>query len=209
MPEVEGHSVPRAQLRKRKLRYGFKAEAKRASLRARLATGVGAYDPIDCFELARHMDIKVVRLSDLPPTEYTRHLSEVEPNAMSAATIRRDGRVAIWLNDSHTPQRQQSNLAHEIGHVLLDHEDSPPLNEAGCRELHADMEAEADYIGSVLLVPEPAVVGVVRANTSLAEAALYFGVSEQMMRWRVNDSGARVRASRERARSTAALAVDL
>jgi Zn-dependent peptidase ImmA (M78 family) len=140
-------------------------------------------------------------MSDLPASEHTHHLSQIEPSTMSAATVRGHGRVGIWLNDSHAPERQRSNLAHEIGHVVLDHEDAPPLNEVGCRDFHADMEAEADYFGSVLLVPEVAAVAVVRAATPVSQAAEHFGVSEQMMQWRINDSGALVRTRRERGRT--------
>ena len=80
------------------------------------------------------------------------------------------------------------------------HDDCPPLTDAGCRELDADIEAEADYLGSVLLIPDPAAVAIVRQATPIAAAAAAFGVSEQMMRWRINDSGAMIRASREHTR---------
>ncbi|MBL8776057.1 MAG: ImmA/IrrE family metallo-endopeptidase [Acidimicrobiales bacterium] len=201
MPTADDDHLSRAQLRKRKLPYGFKAAAKLQSLRVRSAAGAGVHDRVCCFELADQLDIKIIRLSEMPESEYSHHLTHVEPNAMSAAIVRRRDRVGIWLNDSHSPARQQSNLAHELAHVILDHQDAPPLNETGCRELHAGVEAEADYFGSVLLVPEPAAVEVVRSGVPLVKAAEHFGVSEQMMRWRINDSGAHVRTGRERRRA--------
>lgn len=190
-------TISRSQLRKRKLPYGFKAEAKRRTLEVRRDAGFSDRDPLDCYELARQMDITVVRLSDVEPSDHTHHLSTVEPGALSAATVRRGDRVGIWLNDSHARERQMSNLAHEIAHVVLGHEDSPPLNDSGCRDFDADVEGAADYFGSVLLVTDDAALTIVRTGTSLEHAAQQYGVSHQLMRWRLNDSGAQARVQRE------------
>lgn len=196
MIETREFVISRSQLHKRDLPHGFKAKAKRRSLEVRVAAGFADDDPLDCDRLAHHLGITIVRMSELEPNQHTYHLSEVEPGALSAATVRRGNKTGIWLNDSHSDARQSSNLAHEIAHVLLGHEDAPPLNESGCREYHAGVEAEADYMGSVLLVTDAAALTVVRGGMSIEDAAFEFGVSPQLMRWRVNDSGARIRVQR-------------
>lgn len=197
MVETKEETVSRSQLRKWKFPYGFKAEAKRRSLDVRRSAGFGDCHPLDSYELARRLGIEIVLLSEIGPNEHTHHLSKVEPGALSAATVRSGDRTGIWLNDSHPPERQASNLTHEIAHVVLGHKDTPPLNEIGCRSYHASVEAEADYLGSVLLVTDDAALRVARSGALMAEAAQNFGVSQQLMQWRVNDSGARTRVQRE------------
>jgi hypothetical protein len=199
MPNADEPVVTRTSLQRRKLRHGFKAEAKRRTIKVRRAHGLGDYDPLDCFELARCIGVKVYRVSEFP-TDHAHHLIHTDPGAFSAATLRFDGHHGVLLNDSHADERQASNLAHELGHVLLEHEEFPPLNDHGCREHDADLEAEAEYFGSVLLVTDAAVMNVARAGTAIDVAAAKYGVSKQMMQWRYNDCGARRRLERERRR---------
>ena len=39
----------------------------------------------------------------------------------------------IVYNDAHSPGRRASDLAHELGHALLQHSPRPALNGSGCR----------------------------------------------------------------------------
>jgi hypothetical protein len=199
MLDTDKSVVTRTSLQRRKLRHGFKADAKRLSIEVRRAHGFGDYDPVDCFELARRLGVSLYLVSDFP-TDHAHHLLHADPRAFSAATLRSDGRYGVLLNDGQVAERQASNLAHELGHVVLKHEEFPPLNDHGCREHDADIEAEAEYFGSVLLVTDAAVMRVARAGTAIDVAAARYSVSKQMMQWRYNDSGARRRLERERRR---------
>lgn len=186
------------QLRKKGLRRGFKAEAKRTADALRNEHGYGPHVRLDAVELAGQMGIDVAPLSSFPACDATRHLTRVDPTSFSAATLRLEERTMILHHDGHTVERQMSNVAHEIGHVVLNHEDSPPLSPEGCRDIHADIENEATYFGSVLLVPDEAVLSLARQGRTIAESSAILGVSVQMMRWRYNDSGAAKRLQRAR-----------
>jgi Zn-dependent peptidase ImmA (M78 family) len=164
----------------------------------RAKAGFDLYEPLDCFAVANALDIFVYRLSEYGPFDAVSHLLDVEPDVFSAATVRSGDDTAIVVNDAHSRARVSSNLAHELGHVVLEHQDAPPLNDHGCREHHADVEAEADYFASVLLVPDRAVMRAARAGLSVAESAAQLGVSQPMMQWRWNDAGAKRRLQRER-----------
>lgn len=205
MSGAEGRTVSRAQLRRRRLRHGFKAAAKRRSLELRRVHGYGETDAVDCYDLAKELGIEIVRLSELPVSTHTRHLMEVAPAALSAATVKREDKIAIWINDHHGRPRQMASLAHEIGHLELDHKHAPFLNDGGCREHVADIEAEADFFGSVLLVTDRMALNVVGMGETIDEAALRYGVSRQLMQWRVNDSGAAKRIQRARAYSRSSM----
>lgn len=193
--------VSRGALQKRKLRHGFKAKAKREAIRLRREHGFHDYAPLDWRQLAQGLDVQIYELSSLstgPRPPVVAHLLESDPGAFSAATVPFQGHYGVLLNDAHPPARQASNVTHELSHIVLGHDSFPPLNEFGCREHHADVEAEAAYMGSVLLVTDEAVMRIARAGTDLGVAAQQYGISRPMMQWRYNDSGARRRLQRER-----------
>ena len=102
----------------------------------------------------------------------------------------------IVNNDGHSPARQASNLAHELAHALLMHQPSPALDERGCRAVDDEIEEEANWLGGVLLVPAPAALRIVRQGLSEQHAAGLYGVSADMLRWRLNMTGARRRGRR-------------
>jgi Zn-dependent peptidase ImmA (M78 family) len=199
MPGDDEQLVSRSALRKRKLRHGFKAAAKRQAIAVRRAHGLDDTDEFECHRIAKAEGIFVYTLTLLQPSPHVDHLFDVDPQALSALTVRDGDAVAVLVHDGHSAERQRSSLAHELAHVLLGHEDTPPLNDSGCREMHADVEAEADYLGSVLLVTDDAVMHYARQDVPLEVAASRLGVSVPMMRWRYNDCGARRRLERERA----------
>ncbi len=60
------------------------------------------------------------------------------------------------------------------------------------------VEAEADYLASVLLVPEDVVMAFARQGVPFGKAAALKGMSPKMMRWRFNSEGAEKRTKRER-----------
>ena len=198
MPAAADGLLSRRALRKRKLRHGFKAAAKRDSIHLRRLHGYGDHQPLDVWHLAGRLEVTVLRLSEFgEDNPHVHQLLNVDPKVFSAALVPCGDVHGIIVNDAHAEERQTSSLAHEISHVACGHEDTPVLSDSGCRELHADVEAEADYFSSVLLVPEPAVMRLARAGVSIEAAAEQFGVSRQMMQWRYNDSGAQKRIARE------------
>src|SRR5581483_1512737 len=84
------------------------------------------------------------------------HFSEVHSNGFSAVTVFDGPRRAIYHNDTHSPGRQASNLAHELAHGLLLHPPTPALNDYGCREWDQEIEDEATWLGGALLITEQA-----------------------------------------------------
>lgn len=125
-----------------------------------------------------------------------RHFGEVETGAFSAATVFDGPRRTIVHNDSHVPGRQASNLTHELGHALLLHDPTPGLDDRGCRLWNQNIEDEAQWLAGALLVTEDAALWIARGGASVAAAALRLGVSEQMITYRLNVTGARKRVAR-------------
>jgi len=132
--------------------------------------------------------------------EAVRHFCVVDPTRFSAVTVFMGLFRHIVHNDAHAAGRQASDIAHELAHGLLLHPPAPALDAGGCRNWDAELEEEANWLGGALLVPEEAAVLLARRGIPLDVAAEAYGVSEQMMDWRLNVTGARIRAQRRAAR---------
>ncbi|MGH3766264.1 MAG: ImmA/IrrE family metallo-endopeptidase [Pseudonocardiaceae bacterium] len=183
------------------LRRGFKTEANALGAEIRRELQLRARDRLDPLQLAAHLEIPVVPLSDMQPdAPSTEHLLYVEPEAFSAVTVFAGRKRMIVYNDRHSPGRQASSITHEAAHGLLLHEPKPAVDHRGCRLWDQEVEDEADWLAGVLLVPEDAAVAVARDWLPEADAALHFGVSEQMLNYRLNITGARLRVQRALAR---------
>jgi hypothetical protein len=59
------------------------------------------------------------------------------------------------------------------------------------------MEAEADLLAAILLVPREAALDCARVGLPHSVGAARFGVSDELMRWRTDHSGASRQASAE------------
>ena len=184
------------------LRRGFKTEAVDLVREVRGEIGLSQLDGLDPRRLADHLEISVALLSDLDESDPgVRHLLFVEQDAFSALTVFRRHRRMIVHNDSHAPVRQNSNLAHELAHALLLHNPAPALDGlTGCRNWRDANEAEADWLAGELLVPRDMALAVARGRFTEDDARQRLGVSDRMLQWRLNASGARAQVTRERAR---------
>lgn len=181
-------------------RRGFKTEANNIAIEVRNELDLGVLDRLDPRRLADFLEIPIVDLSDfISEAPAVSHLLEVEVDAFSAVTVFAGTRRTIVHNDGHAPARQNSNLAHELAHGLLLHPPTPALDDTGCRYWNQDIEDEATWLAGVLLVPEPATIEIARGTWTRPEAARHFGVSTQMIRYRVNMTGAVRRVQRMRA----------
>lgn len=178
-------------------RRGFKTEANSLALDVRGELGLGVTQPLDPFQLARHLEIPILSLSDmLTEAPGIAHLLHVEPEVFSAVTVFRGHRRTIVHNDGHVLVRQTSNVCHELAHGILLHPPTPALDHRGCREWNDDIEDEASWLSGVLLVTEAATLEVARGTWTKAQAAEFFGVSPQLLQYRMNMTGAVARVER-------------
>ena len=183
------------------LRRGFKSEAASLAKEVRKELNLKPLDRLDPFVLAQHLEIPVLALSELEDTVGGARFFLVEdPGSFSAVTVFDGLRRMIAYNDSHSKARQHSDVSHELSHGLLLHEPTPALDmTTGCRILNSVIEEEADWLAGELLVTKEMALAVARGRFTKQEAQLRLGVSEQMLRWRMNMTGATKIAKRARA----------
>jgi len=178
-------------------RRGFKTEANGIACEVRSELGLAWSDALYPRRLAEHLDIPIVALSEmLAEAPGVHHLLAVETEVFSAITVFRGSARTIVHNDGHAPARQNSNLAHELAHGLLLHPPTPALDNRGCRDWNQDIEYEASWLAGILLVPEEATIAIASNKWTRDQAAGRFGVSTQMIQFRLNATGAIKRVQR-------------
>lgn len=178
------------------LRRGFKTEANKLAREIRHELGLSVVDPLDPRALAQDLGIPLMPLSALKKDapRVVRHFARHERGAFSAVTVFYGARRAILYNDSHSPVRQASDIAHELSHALLQHPPESALDHRGRRNWNQDLEDEATWLAGALLIPDEAALEIAKTAMSAEVAAVAYGVSKQMVQWRLNVTAALYRA---------------
>lgn len=174
------------------------------ALEVRGEFGLSTSDVLCPYRVAEEYGVPVYSLDDLAgfgcPPEALRHFAGGGREAWSAALVPNGVGRIIVENPAHSRRRRRSNVAHELGHLLLEHEIEGPLfTRGGCRRVDSamrTMEREATAFCGEVLLPTKAAVGAAFAGKSDAEVARVFDVSVAFARWRMNVSGARIIARR-------------
>lgn len=177
---------------------GFKTWCEKYAAEKRKELGLKPADPLDPRQLAKHLGIKVCTPHDIPglaPGQIDVLLRNdgVTPSCWSAVTLVVGSKIIVILNSSHTPGRQSSDLAHELAHRIRGHSThSMDVSAEGVMfisEYDKLQEDEADWLAACLLLPREALVKIKTRGLDVAEAAKTFGVSLQMLKYRLARSG--------------------
>jgi Zn-dependent peptidase ImmA (M78 family) len=173
------------------LRRGFKAEAEREATRLRQELGLQPHDGLDPRTLASHLGIDVVDADALVSRRDLEELERLQAYAFSAATFAIAGRKIIVVNPLHTPGRQNSDLAHELAHIIVGHNLSEIRELSGqpFRTCRPDEEEEATAFGGTLLLPRALLISAGRRHASVEQIASENQVTADMARYRYNTTG--------------------
>lgn len=163
------------------------------------ALRLGATDPFDPYALAEEHGIAVYTLSDLPEfglgAQALSYFTVRDSSAWSAALVPLGTARIIIENESHSLVRRRSNIAHELGHYLLEHPfDSVILGEDHKRQFNDEQEKQATFMAGELLIPLAAAERMAFDGWDNARVAAAHGVSAQFAQMQMK--GQRVRAQR-------------
>jgi Zn-dependent peptidase ImmA (M78 family) len=182
------------------VRRGFKAEAERLAERARTDLGLRPHDRLDIWQLAKHLNVEVMQADHLVDRARLEELRQLQPGAFSAATFHLpDGRtVAVYNPCNDDPGRTNSDLGHELGHILLDHDVREIQQLAGHTFItcNPEQEEEATWLAGCLLLPRALLLREAHAGTGVEAIAAKYRVSQHMARFRLNTSGVLLQARR-------------
>ncbi|MEH1771438.1 MAG: ImmA/IrrE family metallo-endopeptidase [Nostoc sp.] len=94
----------------------------------------------------------------------------------------------LWIvhNPRHASTRRESNLMHEIAHVLLNHKPVGFNPVTGLPKRKQNNEDEATYLGGCLQIPKRGLLWATQRKMLLPQIAERFGASEAMVQFRSN-----------------------
>ena len=174
------------------LRRGFKSEAERIARRVRTDLGIGVASSVAPEDLATLLGIEVRAGDELIPLSRFCELESIQPGAFSACTLQPSpDRLVVVYNPRSAKTRRQSDVAHEIAHILLDHELSrlERLGDVTFFSCDAMQEEEANWLSGCLLLPRALLLAEVHKGANATEIAEKYGVSEVLARYRLGVTG--------------------
>jgi Zn-dependent peptidase ImmA (M78 family) len=192
------------------MRRGFKAEAERLASKIRIEMAKRPSDPLDAMALARHVGAEVRPADQLTSRSKLEALEDLQPGAFSACTFSREARHTIVYSPLASTGRTQSDIAHEVAHIVLRHalKSVQTIGGVSFFTCDADEEQEANWLAGCLLLPRPLLYRSVNRGLDAAAIAKAFNVSEAMAAFRIRTTGVMQqleagRSRRERAASKA------
>ncbi len=164
--------------------------------------GLRSYDRLNIRDLARHLHVEVIAADQLVKRVLLEELEQIQPGAFSAATFHLpDGRTVAVYNPCSDLGRTNSDIGHELAHILLNHDVREIQQLAGHTFFTCDpgQEEEATWLAGCLLLPRPLLLREAYNGIDADRIAAKFQVSGHMARFRLNTSGVLLQARRARA----------
>lgn len=173
------------------MRRGFKAEAERQAQRVRSQMSLRPTDPMDTTQLAAYAGAEVKCADELTTLAKLQALEEIQPGAFSACTFTLGDRHIIVYSPLASPGRLQSDIAHEVAHLLLGHAVKVIQQVGGLSffTCDPDEEQEANWLAGCLLLPRQLLYAAARRGYTPADIAEAYGVSEPMAAFRLRTTG--------------------
>lgn len=177
------------------LRRGFKTWCENAAASYRRDLGVSRSAPLDPRVLAEHLGILVWSPSEIPGMTgpVLKHLTVTDAESWDAVTIQTEDGTLIILNGVPDVGRRNNSLAHELSHIVLEHEPAHVFHTADghmvMNEYNATHEEEANCLAGTLLLPREALLQAITQGMDDSIMATHFGVSLSLLRMRRNMTG--------------------
>ena len=109
-----------------------------------------------------------------------------------------EGTKIILYNPFHSKARQQSDLMHELAHIICEHKHGEVSHNTplpfGMRNYNTEEEEEAKCLGSTLQLATPCLLWANKRGMTTDAIAEYFNASIDMVAYRMNMTGIARRA---------------
>ncbi len=181
---------------------GFKASAERQAESLRETVGADPSKPLDLRAIAGEVGAAVISADQLIDIDRLLEIEAIQTFAFSACTFEINGKNVIVYNPLRTPERRASDIAHELAHLILEHELSEMqfLNDIPFRTCRPDQEEQATAFGGTILLPRTLLLAAAKKGTSFSQLAKQLQVTEDMARFRWNTTGVERQVSAARRR---------
>lgn len=185
-------------------RRGFKSWCESTAIQFRTVLALPPTSPLPTRKLAEHLGLRVLDVDQVPglPHASLVQLTRRDPHDWSAVMVTHRGVAVVVMNPTHSTGRQSSSLAHECSHVVLKHKPPQALqSQEGIMisGYNRQQEDEADWLAGALLLPRVALVKISYDGIDYARHAQEYGVSEDMLRMRLDRTGVSLQMRRRAA----------
>lgn len=151
------------------------------------------------FALASYLDIEVISPEILGIDDKGLDVlmgNMGKSSGWSALTMTNSSDKKIIIHNTRaSAARQQSDLMHELAHIICNHEIVVPdgiVLPSYMRYYDKSQEAEAEYLGAALQLPRECLVwALTKGNMSKREISTNYSASLQMVNYRINTTGIR------------------
>lgn len=177
------------------LERGFKAWAERTAESFKEEIGLNFGDALNSKKIASYLGISLWTPEEVPgiPEGVVVQLLERDPWSWSAVSLQVDDRRIIIYNPRKSEGRQASDIVHEIGHFILEHDPATlivsPSLDFTMRSFDAKQEDEANWLAWCLLLPREELLHAVRRGFSATHIAEHYGVTETLVNFRMRTTG--------------------
>jgi Zn-dependent peptidase ImmA (M78 family) len=173
------------------MQRGFKTRAEGIADDTRRKLGLRPSQPMDTSLLAAHVDATLRSAEDLTSIAKLRTLDEIQSGAFSACTFDIGDRHVIIYNPLSSLGRRNSDIAHEVAHLLLNHtmntvETVGSLSFFTC---DAEQEQEANWLAGCLLLPRRLLFNLANRGMSAVQIAEHCELSVPMAEYRLRTTG--------------------
>lgn len=173
---------------------GFKTKAERMAVEIRRELNLGVKDRLPAERLAGHLKLTLLSPHSIPELDQT-SIERLASNdcGFSAIHLFMCDRHFVIGNPSHAPTRKESDLMHEMAHIICKHRstgvrlvnDSLPV-----LEYDEEQEEQAKFLGGCLQIPKDGLVKHLFSGKTKDEIADHYGASVPMVNYRLFASGA-------------------
>lgn len=188
------------------MRRGFKTWAEKLAIEQRRLLALKPEDPLPARLLADFHDATIVEPVEIPgiTQEILDSLLGIGSDGWSAVSFERNGCTIIIHNPDHSSRRQESDLMHEMAHVLCNHQPSHLVQSLGLpftlRTYNPNQEDEAVWLGGCLQLPRDGLLWALRRGMTDAMMVNHFGASIDQVRYRCQVTGVRRQVKKWHAR---------
>jgi Zn-dependent peptidase ImmA (M78 family) len=174
---------------------GFKSWCENVSVQLRDELDLRPIDPLRPDVLASHLGVRlltpdqIAHLSD----SSKRVLLADERDSWFAVMVSTNSKEAVIYNPNHSLARRNSDIMHELAHVIRRHKPcTVVLSQDGrfaIRSYDGTQEEEAGWLSGCLLLPRPALVWIRKSGMTERSACQHYGASGELLRFRMGVTG--------------------
>lgn len=173
---------------------GFKAWCENTAVQLRTGLRLKPIDSLRPQVLADHLGIRLLTPDQIPSLPVSaREILLAESSSWSAVMVSTPWGEAIVYNPMHSAGRQTSDIMHELSHIVRGHRPSTVVlshdGSFALRSYDRVQEDEAAWLSGCLLLPRPTLVWIKRTRMSLSGACKRYGVSGDLLRYRMDVTG--------------------